>query len=362
MISPAVIKAVPKVVLHDHLDGGLRVKTILELAQKHNYTVLPYDNEEQLGNWFHTAVQGSLEIYLETFAHTVGVMQTPDAIQRVASECAQDLAEDGVVYAEIRFAPELHTAKGLSYREVIDNVLIGFAEGEAAAKAAGKTIRVVALLTAMRMADVSLEIAKLVVEYRDRGVVGFDIAGKEAGYPPTEHIEAFQYLQRNNAHFTIHAGEAFGLKSIWEAIQFCGTERLGHGVRIIDDVTVNNDGTVTLGDLAAYVRDRRIPLELCPKSNVDTGAASSIAEHPIGLLRKLNFRVTLNTDNRLMSDTSMSSEMTSLVEAFDYSLRDLEWLTVNGMKSSFLPFDQRLDIINQIIKPGYARLREQVGS
>ena len=362
MISSAVIKAVPKVVLHDHLDGGLRVKTILELAQKHNYTVLPYDNEDQLSNWFHTAVQGSLEIYLETFAHTVGVMQTPDALQRVASECAQDLAEDGVVYAEIRFAPELHTAKGLTYREVIDNVLIGFAHGEAAAKAAGKTIRVVALLTAMRMADVSLEIAKLVVEYRDRGVVGFDIAGKEAGYPPTEHIEAFQYLQRNNAHFTIHAGEAFGLKSIWEAIQFCGTERLGHGVRIIDDVTTNSDGTVTLGDLAAYVRDRRIPLELCPKSNVDTGAAASIAEHPIGLLRRLNFRVTLNTDNRLMSDTSMSAEMTSLVEAFDYSLRDLEWLTVNGMKSSFLPFDQRLDIINHIIKPGYARLREQVGS
>lgn len=362
MISPAVIKAVPKVVLHDHLDGGLRVKTILELARHNNYTALPFDNEEQLGNWFHTAVQGSLEIYLETFAHTVGVMQTPDALQRVASECAQDLAEDGVVYAEIRFAPELHTAKGLSYREVIDNVLLGFAQGEAAAKAAGKTIRVVALLTAMRMADVSFEIAKLVVEYRDRGVVGFDIAGKEAGYPPTEHLEAFQYLQRNNAHFTIHAGEAFGLKSIWEAIQFCGTERLGHGVRIIDDVTVNSDGTVTLGDLAAYVRDRRIPLELCPKSNVDTGAAASIAEHPIGLFRKLNFRVTLNTDNRLMSDTSMSSEMTSLVSAFDYSLRDLEWLTVNGMKSSFLPFDQRLDIINQVIKPGYARLREQVGA
>ena len=362
MISSAVIKAVPKVVLHDHLDGGLRVKPLLELAQQHNYAALPFDTEEQLGNWFHTAVQGSLEIYLETFAHTVGVMQTPDALQRVASECAQDLAQDGVVYAEIRFAPELHTAKGLSYREVIDNVLLGFAQGEAAAREAGKPIRVVALLTAMRMADVSLEIAKLVVEYRDRGVVGFDIAGKEAGYPPTEHLEAFQYLQRNNAHFTIHAGEAFGLKSIWEAIQFCGTERLGHGVRIIDDVTVNTDGSVTLGDLAAYVRDRRIPLELCPKSNVDTGAAASIVEHPIGLLRKLNFRVTLNTDNRLMSDTSMSAEMTSLVEAFDYSLRDLEWLTVNGMKSSFLPFDQRLDIINKVIKPGYARLREQVGS
>jgi adenosine deaminase len=362
MISPAVIKAVPKVVLHDHLDGGLRVSTILDLAKQHGYTALPLDTEPELTNWFHTAVQGSLEIYLETFAHTVGVMQTPDALQRVASECAQDLAADGVVYAEIRFAPELHTAKGLSYREVIDNVLLGFKQGEAAAAAAGNPIRIGTLLTAMRMADVSLEIAKLVVEYRDRGVVGFDIAGKEAGYPPTEHLEAFQYLQRNNAHFTIHAGEAFGLKSIWEAIQFCGTERLGHGVRIIDDINKNADGTVTLGDLAAYVRDRRIPLELCPKSNVDTGAAASIAEHPIGLLRKLNFRVTLNTDNRLMSNTSMSAEMTSLVEAFDYTLRDLEWLTVNGMKSSFLPFDERLDIINQVVKPGYARLREQVGS
>ncbi len=362
MISAAVIKAVPKVVLHDHLDGGLRINTILELAKQHNYNSLPYDNEPELTNWFHTAVQGSLEVYLETFAHTVGVMQTPDALQRVASECAQDLAADGVVFAEIRFAPELHTAKGLSYREVIDNVLLGFAQGEAAAKAAGHTIKIGTLLTAMRMADVSLEIAKLVVEYRDRGVVGFDIAGKEKGYPPTEHIEAFQYLQRNNAHFTIHAGEAFGLKSIWEAIQFCGAERLGHGVRIIDDITINADGSVTLGDLAAYVRDRRIPLELCPKSNVDTGAAASIGEHPIGLLRKLNFRVTLNTDNRLMSNTSMSSEMTSLVEAFDYSLRDLEWMSVNAMKSSFLPFNERLDIINHVIKPGYARLREQVGS
>jgi adenosine deaminase len=362
MISPAVIKAVPKVLLHDHLDGGLRVSTILDLAHKHNYTALPFDNEAELAEWFHTAVQGSLEIYLETFAHTVGVMQTPDALQRVASECAQDLAADGVVYAEIRFAPELHTAKGLSYHEVIDNVLIGFRQGEEAAKAAGHNIRIGTLLTAMRMADVSLEIAKLVVEYRHRGVVGFDIAGKEAGYPPTEHLEAFQYLQRNNAHFTIHAGEAFGLKSIWEAIQYCGAERLGHGVRIIDDITVNKDGSVTLGDLAAYVRDRRIPLELCPKSNIDTHAAPSIKEHPIGLLRKLNFRVTLNTDNRLMSDTSMSSEMSALVEAFGYTLKDLEWLTVNGMKSSFLPFDERLDIINHIIKPGYARLREQVGS
>ena len=358
MLTPEVIKKAPKALLHDHLDGGLRVKTILELAKETGYDKLPFDNESELADWFHTAVQGSLEIYLETFAHTVGVMQTPAAITRVARECVEDLANDGVVYAEVRFAPELHTANGLSYEEVIDAVLIGFREGEELSAKAGHKIRVGALLTAMRMADVSLEIAKLVVQYRNNGVVGFDIAGKEKGYPPTEHLPAFQYLQRENAHFTIHAGEAVGLKSIWEAIQYCGTERLGHGVRIIDDITVNPDGSVTLGDLAAYVRDRRIPLELCPKSNVDTGAAESIAKHPIGLLRKLNFRVTLNTDNRLMSDTSMSQEMGWLVDAFGYTLKDLEWLTINSLKSSFIPFDERLDIINNVVKPGYKKLQE----
>ena len=359
MLTSEIIKKAPKALLHDHLDGGLQVKTILELAKENGYTKLPYDNEKELADWFHTAVQGSLEIYLETFAHTVGVMQTEAAITRVARECVEDLANDGVVYAEIRFAPELHTSKGLSYEQVIDAVLKGFKEGESISAANGHKIKVGALLTAMRMADVSLEIAKLVVKYRHNGVVGFDIAGKEKGYPPTEHLEAFQYLQRENAHFTIHAGEAFGLKSIWEAIQYCGTERLGHGVRIIDDITVNPDGTVTLGDLAAYVRDRRIPLELCPKSNVDTGAAESIAKHPIGLLRKLNFRVTLNTDNRLMSDTSMSKEMGWLAEAFDYTLKDFEWLTINSLKSSFIPFDERLEIINNVIKPGYAKLRAE---
>lgn len=361
MLSQEIIKKAPKALLHDHLDGGLRVNTILELAKETGYDKLPFDNEKDLADWFHTAVQGSLEIYLETFAHTVGVMQTPEAITRVARECVEDLANDGVVYAEIRFAPELHTGKGLSYEQVIDAVLKGFREGEQISSQAGNKIRIGALLTAMRMADVSLEIAKLVVKYRHQGVVGFDIAGKEKGYPPTEHLEAFQYLQRENAHFTIHAGEAFGLKSIWEAIQYCGAERLGHGVRIIDDITVNSDGTVTLGDLAAYVRDRRIPLELCPKSNVDTGAAESIAKHPIGLLRKLNFRVTLNTDNRLMSDTSMSQEMGWLAQAFDYSLKDFEWLTINSLKSSFIPFDERLDIINNVVKPGYAALRAEFG-
>lgn len=357
MLTQEILKRVPKALLHDHLDGGLRVKTILDLAKETGYDKLPFDNEVELTNWFHTAVQGSLEVYLETFAHTVGVMQTPAAITRVARECVEDLANEGVVYAEIRFAPELHTSKGLTYEQVIDAVLEGFEQGSELSAKAGKPIRVGALLTAMRMADVSLEIAKLVVQYRHKGVVGFDIAGKEKGYPPTEHLEAFQYLQRENAHFTIHAGEAFGLKSIWEAIQFCGTERLGHGVRIIDDIRVNPDGSVTIGNLAAYVRDRRIPLELCPKSNVDTGAAESIAKHPIGLLRKLNFRVTLNTDNRLMSDTSMTKEMFWLAEAFDYTLKDFEWLTINSLKSSFIPFDDRLAIINNVVKPGYAKIK-----
>jgi adenosine deaminase len=193
-------------------------------------------------------------------------------------------------------------------------------------------------------------------------VVGFDIAGAEAGYPPTRHLDAFEYLQRENAHFTIHAGEAFGLPSIWEAIQWCGADRLGHGVRVVDDIAVAEDGTATLGRLAAYVRDRRIPLELCPSSNVQTGAAASIAENPIGLLRDLNFRVTLNTDNRLMSETSMSREMELVSAAFGWGLNDLQWLTVNAMKSAFLPFDERLTLINERIKPEYAALKSELAA
>src|SRR4029079_14071339 len=216
-----------------------------------------------------------------------------------------------------------------------------------------------ALLTAMRHAARSREIAELVVRFRDEGVAGFDIAGAEAGFPPTRHLDAFEYLRRENAHFTIHAGEAFGLPSIWEALQWCGADRLGHGVRIIDDIAVDVPDGVTLGRLAAYVRDSRIPLEMCPSSNLQTGAAASIADHPIGLLTRLQFRVTVKTDNRLMSGTSMTHEMTSLVEAFGYDLADLRWFTINAMKSAFLPFDERLAIINGVIKPAYAALAER---
>jgi adenosine deaminase len=359
-LAPSVIRRAPKVLLHDHLDGGLRPQTIIDLAAEIGYERLPAQDAAALGKWFvDSADSGSLERYLDTFAHTVAVMQTPDALRRVAAECAQDLAADGVVYAEIRYAPELHLAGGLDLVEVVEAVQDGFREGERLAAAAGHPIRVGTLLTAMRQAARSREVAELVVAYRDRGVAGFDIAGAEAGFPPTRHLDAFEYLRRENAHFTIHAGEAFGLPSIWEALQWCGADRLGHGVRIVDDIEVRADGSVHLGRLAAYVRDQRVPLEMCPSSNIQTGAAASIAEHPIGLLTRLRFRVTVNTDNRLMSDTSMSREMERLVEAFGYGLADLQWFTVNAMKSAFLPFDERLAIIDEIVKPGYAKLMRE---
>ena len=355
--TPAEIRQAPKALLHDHLDGGLRPATIIELAEDIGHK-LPATDPEELGQWFVTAANsGSLERYLETFAHTVAVMQTPEGLYRVAQECARDLAEDGVVYAEVRFAPEQHLSRGLQLPEVVEAVLAGFEAGSVEARAAGTPIRVGILLTAMRHAARSTEIAELAVQFRDVGVVGFDIAGAEAGYPPTRHLDAFEYLHRENFHFTIHAGEAFGLPSIWQAIQWCGADRLGHGVRIVDDVQPGPEGEPPqLGRLAAYVRDKRIPLELCPSSNVQTGAAESIAQHPIGVLRDLRFRVTVNTDNRLMSATSMSREMTLLVEAFGYGWSDLQWFTINAMKSSFIPFDERLILINEVIKPAYAKL------
>ncbi len=351
-----LIRTAPKVLLHDHLDGGLRPATIIELAGEIGHE-LPATDAESLGRWFVDAADsGSLERYLETFDHTVAVMQTTTALTRVARECVEDLAADGVVYAEVRYAPEQHVSQGLSLDDVVGAVQEGFEAGVQAAAAAGRTIVVRQLLTAMRHQARSMEIAELAIAWRERGVAGFDIAGAEAGYPPTRHLDAFEYLQRENAHFTIHAGEAFGLPSIWQALQWCGADRLGHGVRIIDDITVNDDGSVELGRLASYVRDKRIPLELCPASNIQTGAAASIAEHPIGLLTELRFRVTVNTDNRLMSGTSMTDEMASLVEAFGYDFADLRWFTVNAMKSAFIPFDERLAIIDTVIKPGYAAL------
>ena len=352
-LTPEQIRRAPKVLLHDHLDGGLRPATVVELARETGYTGLPTLDAGELGEWFTTgAARQDLVLYLETFAHTVGVMQTKDALIRVAAECAEDLAADGVVYAEVRFAPELHIEAGLTLDEVVEAVLEGFRLGSA-----GTPLTIGLLVTAMRHAAHSRTIAELAVRHRDAGVVGFDIAGSEAGNPPTRHLDAFQYVAAENFHITIHAGEAFGLPSIWEAVQLCGAERLGHGVRIVDDITVDADGRASLGRLASFIRDRRVPLEMCPTSNVNTGVCASIAEHPIGLLARLRFRVTVNTDNRLMSGVTLTSEMAALVDAFGYGWDELEWMTLNAMKSSFWPFDQRLRIINEQIKPGYARLR-----
>jgi adenosine deaminase len=346
------IATYPKVLLHDHLDGGLRPQSVIELANEYGYRSLPSYDAAELASWFNRgAKRNDLVLYLETFAHTVGVMQHRDAIERVSYECAVDLAADGVVYAEVRMAPELCTEAGLTLDEVVQAMLDGFRHG-----AAGTDLTIYLILSAMRTAARSLEIAELAVRFRDQGVVGFDIAGAEAGFPPTRHLDAFQYVQRENFHTTIHAGEAFGLPSIWEAVQFCGAERLGHGVRIVDDIT-GAEGEEQLGRLAAFVRDRRIPLELCPTSNVGTGVCASIAEHPIGMLRRLKFRVTLNTDNRLMSATSMTHEMEQLNAAFGWGIDDFEWLTINAMKSAFAPFPERLKIINGIIKPRYAMIR-----
>jgi adenosine deaminase len=361
MTEPAltreVIEKAPKVLLHEHLDGGLRPTTVLELASDVNYQGLPTKDPTQLREWFIADTPGSdLVRYLAGFSHTTALMQTKEQLARVASESALDLARDGIVYAEVRFAPELHLQRGLKLDEVVEAVLEGFTHGTAQAALEGRTIVVRAILSAMRQANESEEIAALAVSFRDHGVCGFDIAGPEDGFPPTEHLRAFHLIQRENFHMTIHAGEAFGLPSIWEAVQFCDAERLGHGVRIVDDIKHVGD-TFELGRLANYVRDRRIPLEVCPTSNVHTGAAKSIATHPIEILRRLRFRVTVNTDNRLMSGITLSDEFDTCAAVFGWTLSDMEWFTLNAAKSSFYQFDQRLAMINTVIKPGYAALR-----
>ena len=372
------ITDLPKISLHDHLDGGLRPQTILELADDASFEP-PATDAAALRTWFQqSADSGSLVDYLKTFDVTTAVMQTADGLRRVAREFVQDLAADGVIYGEVRWAPEQHLTRGLTLDDTVEAVQEGIEAGIDDVHAGGGRIRIGQLVSAMRHTGTGREIAELAVRHRDHGVVGFDIAGAEAGNPPTRHLDAFEYLSRENAHFTIHAGEAFGLRSIWEAIQWCGADRLGHGVRIVDDITVEGlpfpawlkraaaQGLTTLADvdldsvylglLAAYVRDARIPLEMCPSSNIQTGAAASVGLHPISLLARLRFRVTLNTDNRLMSGTSLSREAELLAAEAEWTLGDLRWVTINAMKSAFLPFDERLAIIEDVVKPGYAAL------
>ncbi|MFG2944031.1 adenosine deaminase [Streptomyces adustus] len=348
-VDAELIRRLPKAVLHDHLDGGLRPATVVELAAEIGHT-LPTTDPDALAAWYYDAANsGDLVRYIATFEHTLAVMQNREGLLRVAEEYVLDLAADGVVYAEVRYAPELNTRGGLSMSEVVETVQEGLAAGMAKAAAAGTPVRVGTLLCGMRMFDRVREAADLAVVYRDAGVVGFDIAGAEDGFPPADHLAAFEHLRRESVPFTIHAGEAHGLPSIHQALQVCGAQRIGHGVRLTEDIV---DGK--LGRLAGWVRDRRIALEMCPTSNLQTGAATSIAEHPITALKDLGFRVTLNTDNRLVSGTTMTREMTLLVEQAGWGVEDLRTVTVNALKSAFIPFDERRALIEDVVLPGYA--------
>ncbi len=353
-LTPDTVRRAPKVLLHDHLDGGLRPRTVLELADAHGYQQLPADDAAGLGHWFRQAADsGSLEKYLETFAHTVGVMQHPDAVARVARECALDLAADGVVYAEVRMAPELLTAQGTPIEAAVEAILDGFATGSRDAAAAGTPIQVGALLCAMRQNDRWSEVADLVVRYRDSGVVGFDLAGPEIGFPPDRLPEAIAVLDRAGAHRTIHAGEAAGIDSIRAALDGAHAERLGHGVRIADEVA--DDGT--LGTVAQRVLDEQVPLEVAPSSNVQTGAYPSLAGHPVDRLHRLGFTVTVNTDNRLMSGVSASSEMFDVATTFGWSWDDVQTVTERALAAAFLPDDERKRLLSDVVLPGYAALR-----
>lgn len=352
-----IIKTVPKVLLHDHLDGGLRPATIIEISKDLRYNKLPTKDPSELAEWFHRgANKGNLVEYLQGFEHTTAVMQTKEALERVAYEMMEDMKNDNVCYVETRFAPFYHTNKGLYHEDVVSAVLEGLIRGK---KDFGVGYGLI--LCGMRNMKNTLEIAELAVNFRKQGVIGFDLAGEEGGYPPKKHIDAFQFIQRANFNITIHAGEAFGKESIWQAIQWCGAHRIGHATHLIEDFILDKEGSVVgFGDLAQYVLDKRIPLEICLLSNVHTGAVDKIENHPFGLLFKEKFRVTLNTDDRLMSDTTMSKEFLVAIDVFNLNLEDLEKLTINSMKSAFIPYQDRLHYIYNVIKPGYQKMKDKL--
>lgn len=361
-IGRTKIADLPKVSLHDHLDGGLRPQTVLELADEVGLD-LPADDAKSLEAWFSDHIDGgSLEDYLEKFDVTVGVMQTREGLVRVAKEFVEDLAADGVVYGEVRWAPEQHLTRGLSLDDVVDAVQEGIEQGEDAADVRGHDIRVGQLLTAMRHTDTSREIAELAVAWRGRGVVGFDLAGAEDGFLPSRHRAAFDYLAEQFFPTTVHAGEGAGLASIRSALIDGRALRLGHGVRIANDLDVvsreGEDVQVTFGDLARWVRDREITLELSPTSNLQSGAVTAWGDtmdaHPFDLLYQLDFSVTVNVDNRLMSATTLTRELGLLAEAFEYDLDDLEAFQLNAAAGAFLPVEEREELI-EIISEGFQR-------
>jgi adenosine deaminase len=354
-----LIRRVPKVLLHEHLDGGLRPATVLALAREAGYGELPESDPERLAQWFFLgAAKGNLPQYLEGFRHTIAVMQTAEALERVAFEFVEDMAADNVIYAEVRFAPHFHTVQGLGQDAVMLAVLRGLERGRAAF---GVETGLIVCALRNQSPGLSFQLVELALNYREHGCVGFDLAGEEAGHPAKEHVHAFQLAQRENFARTIHAGESFGPESIWQALQYCGAHRIGHGTRLVEDLVLYEGKVIKVGSLAQYVLDHRIPLELCLSSNVHTGATPSLDAHPFPVLLRLGFRVTLNTDNRLMSRTSMTEEYALAVERFGLTLDDLELLSMNGMKSAFAHYQERLRLIYEGVKAGFARLRTEHG-
>ncbi len=356
MVTNEMIKKLPKVELHHHLDGGVRPATIIDLAEKQNIEIPSHDTNE-LADWFHRgADRKSLALYLEGFAVSCSVMQTKEALIRIARETIEDLASINVKYAEIRFAPILHTEQGLNLEEIVESVLIGLEEGK---QSTGTAYGLIICAMRHQPSPVSLEMAELAVAYRNRGVVGFDIAGDEFGHPPKRHLDAFQYIRNKNFNITIHAGEAFGIESIWQALQICGAHRIGHATKLLEDMVVHGTRIEKLGSIADFVRDKRIPLEMCLSSNIQTGAAPSLDEHPFHVYYRNNFRVTLCTDNPLMSNTDLVKEFSLASEYYNLTIRDFERITLNAMKSAFAHYDDRLKVIYDVLKPGYAKIRQE---
>ncbi|HEX6885061.1 MAG TPA: adenosine deaminase [Planctomycetota bacterium] len=359
IVTPELARAIPKVGLHEHIDGSLRPATVVELARECGYDQLPTEDPEALGQWFFEgADRKSLPKYLEGFRHTIAVLQRAEALERAAYECLADAAAENVVYQELRFAPHFHTRERLG----LDAVMLAVLRGMQRAREEfdiGCGLIVCALRN--ESPELSVKLVELALAYREQGCVGFDLAGEEAGHPAKEHMAAFQLAKRMNFSLTLHAGESFGPESIWQALQYCGAHRIGHGTRLVEDLVVYGGKVVKIGALAQYVLDHRIPLEVCLTSNVHTGATSALETHPFPLLQGLGFRLTLNTDNRLMSRTTLSTEYYLAAQTFGLTLDDLETLAINGMKSAFAHYDYRCRMIYERVKSGYAHLRGQRG-
>ncbi len=354
MIDYKFIKALPKVELHDHLDGGVRPSTIADLSSIYKIPI-PVNSHEDIAERLHAgANRKNLTLYLEGFEFIIRLMQKKEALKRVAKEAIIDRAAENIVYAEIRFAPSRHTREGLSVYEVVEAVLAGLEEGSAETGTMYGLI-----LCAMRDKNDSVDIAELAVQFRTKGVVGFDISGDEKGHPPDMHIKAFKYIRSNNFNITIHAGEAAGVEAIWQAVQLCGCHRIGHATRLIEDMTATPSGTIVMGTLSHFIRDKRIPLEICLSSNIHTGVVKSIDQHPFNIFYKNEFRVSICTDNRLMSNTDLTSEFALAASAFSLTIDDLEKLTINAIKAAFIHYDEKLEIIYDIIKPGYAKAKRE---